>query len=131
MKKILVVDDNTDLLEVVKIVLTTYGFEVQTHSSGLGVPEIVMAYNPDLILLDINLPGKIGTEICKELKEKHNIPILLFSAHADKRSAVQEARADGFIEKPFEMTHLLNTINSHINSNFSVVKFIKSYPPAA
>ena len=120
MKKILVVDDDTDILEVVKIVLTSYGFEVETHSSGLGVPEIVTAFHPHLILLDINLPGKSGVEICKELKENTDIPILLFSAHADKKSIVQEAMADGFIEKPFEVTHLLNTIRSHVNAKVSI-----------
>jgi DNA-binding response OmpR family regulator len=120
MKKILVVDDNKDILDILKIILTLYGFEVLTHSSGLGVPEIVTAYNPDLILLDINLPGKIGTEICKELKEKNNIPIILISANADIESTVQEAQADGFIEKPFEARHLLHTISSHINSYWPV-----------
>jgi DNA-binding response OmpR family regulator len=53
MKKILVIDDDEAILRVVKLILTSHGFDVQTHSTGLGVPDIVMHYHPNLILLDM------------------------------------------------------------------------------
>jgi len=115
MKKILIVDDDEAILDVVKHLFISHGFNVQTHSTGLNVQEVVMNYNPSLILLDINLPGKSGTQICKELKQKLSIPIILFSAHANKRKAVEESNADDFIEKPFEINHLINTVSSHLN----------------
>ena len=116
MKKILVVDDDAAILHVVKLILTSHGFDVQTHSTGLNVPEIVMHYHPNLILLDIRLPGKLGTEVCKELKQIHtNLPIILFSAHADQGEAFAMCDADGFIQKPFDIKNLIDTINLHVN----------------
>src|SRR4026207_359316 len=57
MKKVLVIDDDKNILEVVEFILTSYGFDVFTLSTGFHVPEIVLHYQPDLILLDILLPG--------------------------------------------------------------------------
>ena len=116
MKKILVVDDDKDILNVVQQILVSHGFDVQTHSTGLNVPDIVMHYHPNLILLDIRLPGKLGTEVCKELKQIHtNLPILLFSAHAEQGETFAICKADGFIPKPFDIKNLIATINLHLN----------------
>jgi DNA-binding response OmpR family regulator len=116
MKKILVVDDDIDILNIVEHILLSHGFDVQTHSTGLGVPDIVMHYHPNLILLDIRLPGKLGTEVCKELKQiDTHLPIILFSAHADQGKAFALCDADGFIQKPFDIKNLINTINLNVN----------------
>ena len=89
MKKILIVDDDEGILEIVGHILTSYGFDVKTHSTGFNVPDVVLYYHPNLILLDIRLPGKLGTEICKELKQiDSKLPIVLFSAHAEKGKAL-------------------------------------------
>ena len=116
MKKVLVIDDDLDVLEVVKLILTSYGFEVRLHDTGLNVPEIVLDFQPDLILLDIRLPGKSGTEICKELKEQDCvIPIILFSAHAMQTNFLDSFGADAFIAKPFDVKNLVNTVKLHMN----------------
>ena len=115
MKKILVVDDDLDILEIIKLILTLNDFDVYTHSTGLNVPEVVMEFHPNLILLDVRLPGKSGTEICKELKEKYTIPIILISAYGNHLASIEESNADAFITLPFELNHLVNTINSHLN----------------
>jgi DNA-binding response OmpR family regulator len=116
MKKILVVDDDKAILQVVKLVLTSHGFDVQTHSTGLNLPDIVMHYHPNLILLDIRLPGKLGTEVCKELKQiDTNLPIIFLSAHAEQGEAFAICHADGFIQKPFDIKKLIDTINLHLN----------------
>ncbi len=115
MKKILVVDDDPDISQIVKYILTVRGFDVETHTTGLNVDEVVMSYNPNLILLDIRLPGKLGTQVCKELKQKHTIPVILFSAHSDERKSFQKWDADAFIQKPFDIDELLNTIRLHLN----------------
>lgn len=116
MKKILVVDDNEDILNTVKRILISHGFDVQTYSSGLNVPDIVINYEPNLILLDIHLPDKLGTEVCKEIKEiNSNLPVILFSAHSNKSEALSSCAADDFIQKPFDMKHLLDTVNLHVN----------------
>src|SRR5687767_11129213 len=115
MKKILVVEDDKDTLEVVEFLLTSRGFIVHTHPTGFNVPEVVMQFQPDLILLDIFLTGKLGTEICRQLKRTYTIPIILFSAHADMAKSLESSRADAFIHKPFEIDDLLNAINSYLN----------------
>ena len=116
MKKILVVDDDLNILEVVKSILVSQGFEVHTHSTGLHVVEVVLDYDPDLILLDIKLPGKLGTEICKELKDLHcPIPIVLFSAHAQPANFMEMFGADAFMSKPFDVKDLVNTIKFNMN----------------
>ncbi|MEO6218934.1 MAG: response regulator [Ginsengibacter sp.] len=110
MKKILVIDDNKDILDVVKIILTSHGFEVRTDTNGSNIDELITDFNPDLILLDIKLCGKPGTVVCRELKETHAIPILLFSACSAGKVAYKECKADGFINKPFEIkTAFTNT----------------------
>lgn len=115
MKKILLVDDDPDISAVVKLILKAHNYNVQTHSDGYNVPDIVDDFTPDLILLDVSLPGKYGTEICKELKEVNTTPIILFSAHASYSSASKPSCADAFIAKPFEITHLINTVNSLVS----------------
>jgi DNA-binding response OmpR family regulator len=115
MKKILVVDDDEDILFVVKIILEKHGFEVRTHATGLGVHDVVIHYLPNLILLDIRLPGRLGTEICKELKKVCSIPIILFSAHIREAEAIEECGADCFIQKPFDIDNLVTTINTCLN----------------
>jgi DNA-binding response OmpR family regulator len=68
--------------------------------------------------LDIRLPGKLGTEVCQEVKS-HNkhLPVLFFSAHAKEADILDEYGADGFIEKPYDLKLLVNTINQHITAN--------------
>ena len=116
MKKILVVGDDKNILSVVQHILISSGLHVKTHLTGLRVPDIVKHYHPNIILLDIRLPGKLGTEVCKELKEIHtNLPIILFSAHAEEGNAFAVCHADAFIHKPFDVKNLVDTINLHVN----------------
>ncbi len=115
MKKILIVDDDTDVLEIVKLALTSKGFDVNTHSTSVNVAKVVKYYNPDLILLDIHLPKKLGTQICKELKETYTIPIILISAHSGYEKTFTGSSADAFMIKPFDIDQLVKIINLHLS----------------
>ncbi len=115
MKKVLVIDDDPDILYLVKYVLMNAGFEVYTYNTGIGVPAKVIACRPDVILLDIMLPGRIGTEICKDLRKDFSIPIIFFSAHANKQQVLQECEAYGFIPKPFDINDMVDTISTCAN----------------
>ena len=116
MKKILVVDDDEDILEVVRISLQFYGFHVKTHSTGLNVPDVVQQHQPDLILLNLFLPAKSGMKICEEVKRLNSkIPIILFSAHAEKGKEFAACNANGFIQKPFDIPQFVNTIKSYLD----------------
>ena len=115
MKKILLVDDDEDTLDVVKSILMLNGFDVQTHSSNLNVAEIVKWNYPNLILLDIRFFGKLGTVICKELKEIYDIPIILLSGDTKHGNEFEQCHADAFVQKPFDIKQLIDTINLHVN----------------
>ncbi|HTR31024.1 MAG TPA: response regulator [Puia sp.] len=117
MSKILVVDDDIDILELVRLILTRSGMEVRTIFRGEMVAEAIREFEPSLILMDISLGTIDGREICKALKRQdatRDIPIILFSANIEFQKNVGECQAEGFISKPFEMKQLLNTIQSKL-----------------
>lgn len=116
MKKVLVIDDEPDIVDVVETLLKLHGFEVYTHTTGNNVPEVIKECDPDVILLDINLPGKSGIEVCKDLEAiSDHPPIILFSAHNGEKFPLKECKADNFVPKPFEAKQLLNAISSYVN----------------
>lgn len=115
-KKILVVDDEKDILEAVKIVLEEYGFQVQTLIRGVDI-EALDTNLPDLILLDVLLSGKDGRQIAKKLKSQDatkHIPIVMMSAHPTAKQSIKEYLADDFLPKPFEIEELLGKINAYL-----------------
>lgn len=116
MKKVLLIEDDPGIGEIVSLILTEEGYAVRLHTTGYSVPELVKEYDPNLVLLDIGLPGKSGTTICNELKEiSERPPVLLFSAHTNKVTANRLCKADGFIGKPFDIQDLVETVNSYVN----------------
>jgi DNA-binding response OmpR family regulator len=118
MKKILVVDDDEDILMLVEMILLRNDYAVEAISRWEVIRESIASFEPDLILLDISLTGADGREICRELKqdrETQHIPIILFSANPDKGNNYFDCQAQAFIAKPFNMNHLLETIKFHLN----------------
>lgn len=117
MKKILVVDDNTDILAVMKLFLKNKGFNVVTESNGRETYNVVNNYKPDLIILDVFLGNSDGRKICNDLKmqeETKNIPIIIFSANAKPDEVMKSCSADNFLAKPFELTHLLSLVKQYV-----------------
>jgi DNA-binding response OmpR family regulator len=118
MKRILVVDDNADILQIVKIILENYGFEVIVTPKAEEAFSKTDTYNPQLILMDVFLSSGIdGREICKTLKsniQTKDIPVILFSAQIKMDDAFKTWGADDFIAKPFEVKELIGKIKSHL-----------------
>jgi len=118
MKRILAVDDNQDILEVLRFILEDSGYEVDTLSDGHQLFQQIKKSQPDLILLDIMLGDMDGRILCKDVKQSadtHNIPVILVSAsHNIGDSMKQNGAPDDFIAKPFDMTDLLNTIERQL-----------------
>jgi len=114
-KKILLVDDETDLVEMVKMRLEANGYEVVPAYDGQDGLEKARSLKPDLIILDLMLPKMDGYKVCRMLKfdEKYkNIPIVLFTARvqeADQKMG-EEVGANAYITKPFEPQALLDKI---------------------
>ncbi|CAN2243915.1 MAG: MtrAB system response regulator MtrA [Candidatus Nanopelagicaceae bacterium] len=109
MTLIMVVDDDQDLAEMLGIVLTGAGYEVDLVGRGDEVMPLFVAQNPDLILLDVMLPGLNGVEVCKLIREKSMVPIVMLSAKGDKQDVVAglEAGADDYMVKPFDPSELV------------------------
>ena len=116
MKKILVVDDNRDILDIVEIILTNDGFGVKTLVDGNDTYSTVDTYKPDVILLDVCLGSSDGREICKILKNASHtkdIPVIMFSANFKSIDVNKECKANDFIAKPFDIAHLLTMVHSY------------------
>jgi CheY-like chemotaxis protein len=117
MAKILIVDDNADVLHVMQLVLGSRGFEVAATTKGEDTYSLVDSFQPNLIFLDVHLAGMDGRHISRKLKKteatKH-IPIILFSANNIKGTTVEEAMADEFIAKPFDIHELVAKVNRMI-----------------
>lgn len=115
-KKILIIDDDPDILEAVELLLQLEGFSVSTSTKGEDAETIKGNY-PDLILLDVLLSGKDGREIAKKLKKQDTtkqIPIVMMSAHPTAQRTIKEYLADDFIPKPFDFEYLLNKIKLYL-----------------
>lgn len=114
-KKILLVDDERDLLEIVKMRLEASGYKVLTALDGQEGFDMAKREKPDLVILDLMLPKIDGYKVCRMLKfdEKYKkIPIILFTARAQEadKKLGEEVGADAYITKPFEPEVLLEKI---------------------
>jgi len=115
MKKILIVDDDVGLLNIVQIILQKRNFVVYAISEWENMPTYINTFKPDLILLDIFLKGANGGALCMQLKgdkKTSHIPILLFSGDHDIETKFNDLGANGFIGKPFEVNGLVQSIES-------------------
>ncbi len=119
-KKILVLDDDLDILLVMQLLFKVKGFNVMTLSKWEEIYEKAESFQPDLILLDVLLSGNDGRDICKVLKKKNttrHVPVVLFSANPSVARNFADFLADDFIHKPFEVNDLLKTIERHLSKN--------------
>lgn len=114
--KILVVDDDNALREMVGIVLEAEGFEISYHDAGSGALEAFKSAEPDLVLLDVMLPGKDGIEVCKEIRANSGTPIIMLTAKTESEDVVRglEAGADDYVVKPFDPVVLLARIRARL-----------------
>ena len=118
MSRILVVDDDTDILSVMEILLTMKGFEVEVTAKGENTIPKINSFKPDLILLHVLISGHDGRTICKQLKSDkatQHIPVIMFSADPNVQAGIKSCKADDFLAKPFDIDDLLNKITHHIN----------------
>ncbi|MBB5637869.1 DNA-binding response OmpR family regulator [Pedobacter cryoconitis] len=117
-KKILVLEKNRDILELINIVLTDEGYIIDLLSSENEVFAHIRDFQPDVILLDIISPTEEGTALCKTIKatEGYNhIPVIVLSTHP-KAEVVKEICADEVVPKPFDISFLLSTIEQQLIS---------------
>jgi len=114
--RILVVDDDPALAEMIGIVLRSEGFEPSFCADGAEAPAAFRSVRPDLVLLDVMLPGLDGIEVCSRIREESGVPIIMLTARSDTTDVVGglEAGADDYVVKPFNPKELVARIRTRL-----------------
>ena len=113
-KEVLLVDDDEKLLKLVKEYLEGYGFRVLTLPDGSAVMKTIAKHSPDIVILDVMLPGKDGLDILKEIRAEYSLPVIMLTAkgeHADRIVGL-ELGADDYLPKPFNPRELLARVKA-------------------
>ncbi len=114
--KILVVDDEHNIVDILRVNLEREGYTVIAAYDGVQAIEIALSQNPDLILLDCMLPRMDGFDVCRKLRQQMNIPILMLTAKSEEIDKVLglELGADDYITKPFSVREVLARVKAHL-----------------
>ncbi len=119
-RKILIVDDDQDILEVIGLILESEGYEVELMSSGQEIFEHITKFSPDLIILDVMLGNMDGREICNNIKntpDTLHIPIIMISASHNLAEFVKKnCRPDDFLAKPFDIVNLIHKVELKLSA---------------
>src|ERR1700694_1649628 len=116
-KNILIIEDDEQSRQVVRLAMQSQSFQLQEAKTGDGGLEIALAGEPDLILLDVNMPGMSGLDVCRKLRaEGLLVPIIMLTAKSDTIDKVVglEVGADDYVTKPFEVRELMARIGAHL-----------------
>jgi DNA-binding response OmpR family regulator len=124
-RSIIIVEDDEDIADSIRFNLEREGFRVRIAATGEDALNVILSGPPNLILLDLNLPGMNGFEICRRLKAESataKIPILMLTARADETDKVLGLNmgADDYVTKPFSMRELVARINATLRRSDSV-----------
>ena len=113
-QKIMIVDDDNNIAELVSLYLIKECFETEIYNDGESALEALDTYRPNLILLDLMLPGIDGYQVCREVRAKSNTPIIMLSAKGEVFDKVLglELGADDYMEKPFDTKELVARVKS-------------------
>jgi two-component system response regulator MtrA len=117
--RVLVVDDDASLSEMLAIVLRQEGFDSHVVERGDEAMDAFRSYRPDVVLLDLMLPGKDGIDVCKEIRAESGVPIVMLTAKGDTIDVVVglESGADDYVVKPFKPKELVARIRARVRRN--------------
>lgn len=116
-KRVLICDDDPDILEVTKTILQLRGYDVQTMITTEGLMEKIDSFRPDLVLMDLWIPETGGEKATKDIKgnnQTKHIPVIIFSANNDIDKVAKSSGAEGYLRKPFEISQLEEVIAKNI-----------------
>ena len=116
-KRVLVVDDEAAILRIIRTSLRVFGYDVVTSESGEEALKLVESEKPDIMLLDVLMPGKNGFETLKELRAKSDLPVIVFSARSSSRDEAFRLGANDFVAKPFTPEEMVKRISAILKSN--------------
>lgn len=114
-RRVLLIEDEPNIIEAIRFLLTRDGWTVETHSTGSDAVAVVQRARPDLVILDMMLPGKSGMDILRELRDLEdlaNLPVLMLTARGQSRDRAMAERAgvSRFMTKPFSNVEVLTAV---------------------
>jgi len=114
--KILIVDDEKSIVDIIAYNLRKEGYEIIEAHNGIKGYELAVSENPDLVILDIMMPGLDGYEVCKRLRKVSQVPVIMLTAKAEESDKVLsfELGADDYITKPFGMREMLARVMANL-----------------
>ena len=112
--KMLVIDDDVNICELIKVYFRNEGYDVVIANDGVEGMRLFKSYDPDIVLLDLMLPKKDGTDVCREIRANSNKPMIMITAKGGVFDKVLglELGADDFVVKPFDMQELLARVKA-------------------
>lgn len=115
-KNILVVDDEESMLKIIRYALEDEGFRVETAGDAETASKVLPEFRPDLIVLDVMLPGQSGLDFMKALRSTSNVPVLMLSAKSEEIDKILglELGADDYVTKPFSPRELVSRVRAHL-----------------
>ena len=120
-KKVVLIEDERNIIEAISFILSRDGWDVKTHSNGHDAVDVVRTRRPDLVILDVMLPGKSGFEILQEIRDDADLgetPVLMLTARGqDKdREMAERAGASRYMTKPFSNAEMLEAVRDLVTS---------------
>ncbi|MEM5477226.1 response regulator [Pacificibacter sp. AS14] len=120
-KRVLLIEDEPNIIEAIRFILSRDGWIVETHSDGSSAVSAVVRKRPDIVILDVMLPGKSGFDILRELRglsDHVDLPILMLTARGQKkdRDMAQAVGVSAFMTKPFSNSDMLDAVNALVPS---------------
>lgn len=114
-RNVLLIEDEPNIIEAIRFLLTREGWNVQTHSDGTDAVDVVLAAEPDLVILDMMLPGRSGMDILRDLRDTEAmraLPVLMLTARGQSRDREQAEKAgvSRFMTKPFSNAEVLTAV---------------------
>jgi two-component system, OmpR family, KDP operon response regulator KdpE len=114
--RILVVDDETQIARVLKTALSSQGYEVKTAADGESALDLAVDWIPDLIVTDLSMPGITGIELCRSVRDRSKVPIIVLSVRGEEKTKIEalDAGADDYVTKPFSVSELLARVRANL-----------------
>lgn len=114
-RKVLLIEDEPNITEAIRFLLTREGWLVETYAEGTDAVQVIAASKPDLVILDVMLPGKSGMDILRDLREReewNNLPVLMLTARGQSRDRemAEKAGVSRFMTKPFSNIEVLTAV---------------------
>lgn len=126
--KILIVDDEPQIIRVLRTALSTQGYAVRIASNGVEGADVALEWQPDLVITDVSMPEMNGVELCQELRANSDVPIIVLSVRNNERMKIEalDAGADDYVTKPFSIQELQARVRAQLRRNLSEAREVQS-----